>query len=119
MKTAAVRRRQWEAEPRDSEWASFGLVWGQPNGRPVDPRADNRAWTALCDQAGVRPVRLHDARHSAASVLGSLGVPLPVMMAILGHSQVTTTMRYVHTDLSAMQAAIRLLDAHHRAALPG
>lgn len=109
-----LRRAQWETEPRDSEWRQFGLVWGQPNGRPRDSRADNREWQDVLDAAGItRRVRLHDARHSAASILAALGVPLPVMSAILGHSQISMTMRYVHTDLAAMQAAMQLVHEHH------
>jgi integrase len=89
-------------------------VWGQRSGRPRDARRDYQEWVDLLAAAGVRKVRLHDARHSAATALMILGVPLPVISAILGHAQISTTMRYLRTDLSAMRAAMDLLDASRR-----
>jgi integrase len=48
-------------------------------------------------QAGVSPVRLHDLRHTAASLLLAQGVPARVVMQILGHSQIALTMNtYSH-----------------------
>ena len=104
------RREAWEAELQLPGHTDLGLVWGQENGRPTDPRRDWQTWKDLLAKAEVRDVRLHDARHAAATALGALGVPLPVMGAILGHAQVTTTMLYTHTDLTAMREAIGRLD---------
>jgi integrase len=111
-------RRRWDAYQAESQaegYTDLRLVWGRPDGRPTDPRVDWEAWRDLLDRASVQHVRLHDARHCAASTLGALGVPLPVTMQILGHSQISMTMRYTHTDLTAMQAAMALVDAHHQA----
>src|SRR5205823_5777431 len=44
------------------------------------------AWTALCKAAGLDGVRLHDLRHTYASVLASAGLSLPVIGALLGHT---------------------------------
>jgi len=79
-----------------SEWQDHGLVFAQPNGKPIDPRADNRAWKALLLAAGVRDARLHDARHTAATLLLLQGVDNRVVMEILGHSQLSMTARYQH-----------------------
>ena len=73
-------------------WQEHGLVFSQPNGRPVDPRADWQAWKALLHEAGVRDARLHDARHTAATLLLTQGVPARVAMQILGHSQISLTL---------------------------
>jgi len=73
-------------------WEDHGLVFCQPNGRPIDPRADHRAWRQLLCAAGVRGARLHDARHTAATVMLSLGVPARVAMQVLGHSQISLTL---------------------------
>jgi len=75
-----------------SEWQDHGLVFAQPNGRPVDPRGDYKAWLALLSKAGVRRARLHDARHTAATLLLSQGVPARVAMDILGHSAISLTL---------------------------
>jgi HSP20 family molecular chaperone IbpA len=50
------------ARHRDDE----DLVFTQPNGRPIDKKTDYDDWTRLLQKAGVRHVRLHDGRHTAA-----------------------------------------------------
>ena len=52
-----------------SAWEDHDLVFVQPSGRPIDPSADWAAWKALLRSAGVRDARLHDARHTAATLL--------------------------------------------------
>jgi integrase len=49
------------------------------------------AWRTLLSDAGVRVVRLHDARHSAATTLLALGVPVRVVADTVGHSQTRVT----------------------------
>ncbi|MGZ4666279.1 MAG: tyrosine-type recombinase/integrase, partial [Frankiaceae bacterium] len=93
-----------------SLWEEHGLVFAQANGRPIDRRSDHRAWQALLKAAGVRQARLHDARHTAATLLLVQGVPARVVMAILGHStmRVTTdTYQHVVPEL-AREAAERV-----------
>lgn len=78
-------------------WEEHGLVFAQINGRPIDKKADWTAWRAVLKSAGVRTVRLHDARHTAATLLLSSGVHPRVVMELLGHSQMrTTTDTYSH-----------------------
>ncbi len=64
----------------------------QANGRPIDARRDWLAWKALLKAAGVRDARLHDARHTAATMLLQQGVPARVAMQVLGHSQISLTL---------------------------
>jgi len=87
------------------EWDDHGLVFAQPNGRPLDPRGDNRAWMVLLASAEVHVARLHDARHTAATLLCQQGVPIRVVMEILGHSQVSLTMGYTHVVPDMMREA--------------
>jgi integrase len=54
------------------------------------------AWAALCKAAGLHGVRVHDLRHTYASVLASAGLSLPVIGALLGHAEPSTTARYAH-----------------------
>jgi Phage integrase family len=74
----------------------------------ADIRADTRAilaigahtdwdeWKALLKEAGIRDARVHDARHTAATLLLAQGVDQRVVMEILGHSQISMTARYAH-----------------------
>jgi integrase len=55
-----------------------------------------QAWHDLCRAANIKGVRVHDLRHSYASQLASSGFSLPVIGALLGHSQPATTARYAH-----------------------
>lgn len=67
-----------------------------------------RTWATLCRKAGISNARLHDLRHTYASVLASSGLSLPVIGALLGHTQVSTTQRYAHlADDFLRQAADR------------
>ena len=68
------------------------LVFVTELGAPLDPAADHREWQALLKAAGVPRARLHDARHTAATLLLSQGVSARVVMEILGHSQITLTL---------------------------
>jgi integrase len=55
-----------------------------------------RAWAILCASAGITGLRIHDLRHSFASQLVSGGASLPLIGALLGHSNPATTARYTH-----------------------
>jgi len=109
---------------------------GQPMSPYVFPSADGRpltdikrSWISICQRAGLakpvvrigrngKPVskvgnsvwqptvRLHDLRHSFASILVSAGASLPLIGQMLGHTQVQTTQRYAHLfDEPLRQAA--------------
>jgi integrase len=56
----------------------------------------SRQWAHVCRTAGLADCRLHDLRHSFASLLVSSGLSLPVIGALLGHSNPSTTARYAH-----------------------
>lgn len=110
-----VLRRHFEAQDAEKDaagaaWEDWGLVWCQPNGRPVDPHVDWEEWKALLKEAGItKDARLHDARHTAGTLLGELHVPMHVIQRILGHAQVTTTRIYTDpTDPLTRDAADRI-----------
>jgi integrase len=77
-------------------WEDRDFVWCQPNGRPIGNHADWAEWKALLKAAGIRDVRVHDARHTAATLLLAQGIDQRVVMEILGHSQISMTSRYAH-----------------------
>jgi site-specific recombinase XerD len=77
-------------------WHNGDFVWCQPNGRPIGNHADWDEWKALLKAAGIRDARVHDARHTAATLLLAQGVDQRVVMEILGHSQISMTSKYAH-----------------------
>lgn len=83
-----------------------GLVFARPDGSPINPRDDNLAWHAHLDAAGLPSVRLHDARHTTATLLLEAGVDAEVIRAILGHSAVTMTRAYQTVSLSLSRTAL-------------
>ena len=65
-------------------WREHGWVFASPIGDALNPNSDYHDWKALLKSAGVRDGRLHDARHTAATVLLVLGVPERTVMSIMG-----------------------------------
>lgn len=77
-------------------WQEDGWIFASPTGQPINLRTDNKHWKNLLTEAGVRDVRLHDARHTAATVLLLLGVPERAVMGIMGWSNSSMAARYQH-----------------------
>ena len=55
-----------------------------------------KSWRRIRKQAGLDDVRIHDLRHTFASHAVMGGTPLALVSRVLGHSKITTTMRYAH-----------------------
>ncbi|WP_026412349.1 tyrosine-type recombinase/integrase [Actinomadura oligospora] len=77
-------------------WKDKGYVFARPDGEPLNPFTDYHEWKDLLVKAELREARLHDARHTAATVLLILGVPTPTAMAIMGWSSASMAKRYQH-----------------------
>nr|WP_276525463.1 tyrosine-type recombinase/integrase [Streptomyces rapamycinicus] len=72
----------------------------------AEPRDLNRAFTLLCDKAGVRRVRFHDLRHTCASLLHEKGADARMIMEVLGHSSIRVTMDiYTFVRLDSQRSA--------------
>ena len=85
------------------------LVFCTDWGALIDPHADYRDWKQILREAGVREVRLHDARHTAATLLLLQGVDIRTVMAIMGWTELATAQRYVHAvDELRHEAARRM-----------
>jgi integrase len=67
--------------------------------------AIENAWERVRAAAGLIGVRLHDLRHSFASVGAAGGLSLPIIGALLGHKHATTTARYAHLSADPLRAA--------------
>jgi len=85
-----------EREDAANLWEEGDWVFASPTGRPLIPNSDYHDWKALLRRAGVRDGRLHDARHTAATVLLVLGVPERAVMGIMGWSTTAMAARYQH-----------------------
>jgi len=70
-----------------------------------------KAWRAITKAAGITGLRIHDLRHSFASELASGGASLPLIGALLGHSNPTTTHRYAHLFDDPQRAAVERVGA--------
>jgi len=64
----------------------------------------------ICKKAGLRKITWHVLRHTFATQLTLRNVPLTVVKELLGHSSITTTMRYSHVPASALRSAIEMLN---------
>ncbi|MGW2495843.1 tyrosine-type recombinase/integrase [Streptomyces pseudogriseolus] len=106
------RLRQREAfKTTGVAWSESGYVFATRNGRPVEPRNVYRSFTRVAGDAGLRVVRLHDARHGTATLLTAAGVAPRVIMEILGHSQISITMDvYTHVVQDTQREAISHMD---------
>lgn len=88
-----------------------GLVFHN-NGKPIQPKADNRAWHQLLADSTVVPwaplpnVPLHAARNSAASLMEAAGIPDRLVAQILGQAQVSTTHGYQRAEIERMRTAL-------------
>jgi integrase len=68
-------------------------------------------WGGVCKRAKIKGARMHDIRHTYASVLASAGLSLPVIGALLGHTQPQTTQRYAHLFDDPLRAATERVGA--------
>lgn len=74
-------------------------------GRLGHRREIKDSWIAICKAASIDGLRVHDLRHSFASALAGAGFSLPVIGALLGHTQPSTTARYSHLQDDPLRAA--------------
>ncbi|WP_240140239.1 site-specific integrase [Streptomyces sp. MUM 178J] len=105
MRQAAQRERA------GADWKETGYVFTTRTGLPIEPRNLYRSFTRVADSAGLRVIRLHDARHGCATLLTAAGVAPRVVMEILGHSQIAVTMNvYTHVVQDTQREAVSHMD---------
>jgi integrase len=114
---ASLRRHQ-EAQEREraaagERWQERGLVFTTRLGTPIEPRNLIRHFKSVLKRAGLpQSVRFHDLRHSCATLLIAQGVHPRVVMEILRHSQISTTMNtYAHVLPRLQQDATAKIEA--------
>lgn len=108
-KLRAHRANQaWQKRMAGENWTDYGLVWTRPDGKPLRQEYVYHQLHETLDAAGVKRIRFHDLRHSAASLLLALGESPKNVSEWLGHAGIEITADlYGHV----------MPDAHRQAAL--
>ncbi|WP_328682986.1 tyrosine-type recombinase/integrase [Streptomyces sp. NBC_00343] len=88
--------QETERQAAGKHWVEGGWVFPDEHGRSPSHRRDWTEWKALLAEANIRDGRLHDARHTAATVLLILGVPERAVMGLMGWSTTAMAARYQH-----------------------
>jgi integrase len=103
------RRRQLEDRMRwGSAWVDSGKLFTKEDGSALHPATVTDRFHALAEKAKLPPIRPHDLRHSAASLMLAAGVPMKVVQETLGHSTMgltADTYTSVYTEVAAEAAA--------------
>ena len=87
------------------------LVFFNLEGKPLLPDTVSHAWTKLVKRTGLEGIRLHDARHSHASLMLKQGVHPKIVQERLGHATISTTLDlYSHVSPGLQQAAAESFD---------
>jgi integrase len=106
--TSALRdlkaQQRREAELAGAAYENSGLVVVDELGRPLRPEVFTDTFRRRARDAGLPDIRLHDARHTAASLMLELGYPVHVVAAWLGHDPVMTQRVYAHVHTDALRA---------------
>jgi len=109
----AHRRAQLEERLSWGEgWQDSGFAFTAESGAPVHPEHLSNRWESLVRRAGLPRLHLHEARHTAATLMLSDGTPVKVASELLGHSSPSiTTNVYVHSLPGMAEAAGERLSA--------
>ena len=87
------------------------LVFSEADGRPMRPNRITRAWPMLAERAGLRVIRLHDARHTHASIMLKQGIHPKIVQERLGHANIAITLdTYSHVSPGLQAAAAKSFD---------
>jgi integrase len=103
----AHRKRQAQDRLRaGSAWSDTGYVFADQIGRPISPEVISDRFDRLVRVSGLPRIRLHDTRHTAASLMLASGVSVKVVQEMLGHSSPAITLAiYAHTTPSMAREA--------------
>lgn len=87
------------------------LVFSRSDGSPIRPNTITRVWSDLAKKCGISASRLHDARHSHASIMLKAGVHPRIVQERLGHSTIAITLDiYSHVSPGLQEAAAKQFD---------
>lgn len=86
-------------------WPDTGLVAVNADGSPIRPETYSKSFAAHCAAADMPVIRLHDVRHTAASILLDSGLPVLAVAKWLGHDPAITLRVYGHVYDDALASA--------------
>jgi integrase len=99
------RRQQDERAEWGTDYEDRDLVVCHENGSPIHPQSFSQTFARLVKQAAVRVIRLHDLRHTHATLALKAGVPVKVVSERLGHEPPAFTLKQYAHVIPGMQAA--------------
>lgn len=106
----ARERQRVERKLAGSAYRSGAYVVSNEIGDPYSPAVLSRYWRESLARCGMRHLKLHGARHTAATLMHLDGVPAAVIAAYIGHNDPALTMRlYAHSQDDALRAAANSL----------
>jgi integrase len=101
----AHRERQLEeGKLWGDDYEDGGLVVAKENGTPIHPHSFSQSFKRLIKRAGIRTIRLHDLRHTHATLALQAGVPVKVISERLGHESPAFTLKQYAHVIPGMQA---------------
>ena len=117
----AQRARQNEERlAAKKAWAAGPAVFATEDGRLIEPRDDHEEWTSILEEAGVKHVKPHIMRHTAATILLHQGVELAVVQKLLGHRDIRTTGVYTQdVDVMLIEAVKKTVLRQRKSKIEG
>lgn len=114
--TVEILRKHWENQTLmkldlGSMLQPDDLIFSQWDGDPLRPNTITRAWNNLAKRLGIKVYRLHDARHTHASLMIKQGQHAKVVQERLGHSTISVTMDiYARVTPDLQEQAVKKFD---------
>ena len=115
----ALTQHRWSMEQLRGSLPDDAFVFTMPDGRPMLPDSVTHAFKRIARKAGLEGIRLHDLRHTHASLMLGQGVHPKVVSECLGHSSIAITLDvYSHVSPGIQKAAAEVFDKALSDALP-
>jgi integrase len=104
------RKEQAEYRIQRGAWGEVNFIFTNSVGKPIEPRKALNKWKQLLSCAELKERRLHDARHTFATVLLQSGIEVKVVSHYLGHSDVRTTQNiYQHVNTAILNQTAKVI----------
>lgn len=95
-----------EALKKGAQWLNSNYVFSKNGQKPFNPSTVTHTWQKFIKSNKLSHHRLHDLRHTCATMLLNKNIDVNTVRLRLGHSQLSTTMLYIHSQQDIMAATI-------------